>query len=561
MLINNGNNAKYQTQGHCTANLNEYAYPSAPEAKWYQWVVTISGTTVKMYINGVLVNTTSTYTSATFVTGRDFGIGALVNPSGVGVYNAPPALNYFKGKLDDVKIYNGALTDAQIFDTYVNDLKKPGSGNGLQLNRTNSITTDPYVNIGSGYDFRTEPFTYESWVKRDDLHTTVNNNGIAFFVAELTNGWGVGIGNSNTLFFTKVGINAVYATGTIADTNWHHVAVVYTGTQIQFYIDGIAAGVSPYTEDFFNSGGNYTIGARQTGGNSNGDQTINGMIDETRIWRNVALTQTQIRDWMCKKINSSHPAFANLFTYFRFDEGSSTATGGFNGKFGTLINTPALQTSGAALGDASAHDYVNATKSASINASSGEVFTATSTSGAPNGIQVYRVDGQPSVLTGTTGVGSNKKYFGVFQAGGTSPQYTAVYNYNGNAGVTTANESILRLFKRDNNAAASWSLLTTAANQAANTITVTGQSTEYILGTTGTALNGPINWTGNLSTTWENAANWEYDILPTASTDVIVSNGRPNYPVLNSNVSVRSVKVNPGSSMIIRTGFRLTVLR
>jgi hypothetical protein len=263
----------------------------------------------------------------------------------------------------------------------------------------------------------------------------------------------------------------------------------------------------------------------------------------------------------CKKINAIHPAFANLAAYFRFDEGTTNTTGGFAGNFGSLINSPTWQTSGAALGDASAHDYINVAKSASINASSGEVFTATSSSGTPNGIQVYRVDGQPSVLTGTTGVGSNKKYFGVFQVGGTLPQYTAVYNYNGNPGVTTANENILRLFRRNDNAAASWSLLTTPDNEPANTITVTGQSTEYILGTTGTALNGPVNWTGNVSTDWETAANWEYDILPNASTDVIVNSGRPFYPLLGSNVSVRSVKINPGSSMIIRTGFRLTVLK
>ncbi len=496
MLLNNVSNGKYQTQGHCNINLNEYTYSVAPENNWYNWVVTINGTTIKMFINGVLVNTTTSFTSPTTVLGKDFYIGTLINNNGIGRFN-PSGGYYFKGKLDDIKIYNGALTDAQIFDNYVSDVKKPGSGNGLQLTRTGDRATDPWVNIGSGYDFGTQPFTYETWVKRDDLHTTVNNFGVCLILSEPNNGWGVGIDNTNTLFFTKVGVNGSFSTGTITDTKWHHVAVVYTGTQIQFYIDGVAAGTNSYTDNF-NSGGNYTIGARQSFGNTNGDQTINGMIDETRIWKNVALTQTQIRDWMCKKITSAHPAYNNLFAYFRFDEGSSNVSGGFNGNFGTLLNTPTWQTSGASIGDASAHDYINPTKTTNISHPSGENFAVTSTTGSPAGLQVYRVDEQPNTLTGASGVGVNNKYFGVLQVGGTSPQYTAVYNYNGNPSVTPAVESQLRLNKRNDNAAISWTLMPDVANEPANTIAVTGQSTEYILG----RINGVLpvnllNFTGN----------------------------------------------------------------
>lgn len=438
---------------------------------WYYVVCTYDGTTQKLFVNGKL-------RAFNAISGS---FGAL-NTENLFIGKSNDASGYFvNGIIDDIKIYSTPLTEQSIFDSYVNDFRKPGSGNGLQLNRTNLLSTDPWLNIGSGYDFGAQPFTYETWVKRDDLHTTQNNFGVILIVSDPDNGWGVGIDNSNRLFFTKVGINGAFSTGTIADTKWHHVAVVYTGTQIQFYIDGIAAGVSSYTDNF-TSGGNYIIGARQSFGNSNGDQTINGMFDETKIWRNVALTQTQIRDWMCKKVTSSHPAYNNLFAYFRFDDNNGPVINGFGSKFGILNNSPLLQTSGAALGDATAHDFVNSTKTANISHSSGENFSVTSTSGSPSGIVVYRVDEQPNTLNNASGVGQNDKYFGVFQVGGTSPQYTAVYNYSGNPFVTPAIEPDLRLNKRTDNTSTTWTLMPDVADEPANTITVTGQNTEYILG-------------------------------------------------------------------------------
>jgi hypothetical protein len=385
---------------------------------------------------------------------------------------------------------------------------KPGSGNSIQLTGTGSISTSPYINIGSGFDFGTQPFTYETWIKRDVISSTLNNYGKILIVGDDNGSWGVGIFNDNTLYFTKVNFNAVASTGKIDDTKWHHVAVVYTGTQIQFYIDGVAAGNPAYTSTFTNTSGIYIIGPRQSFGNSNGDQTLDGQLDETRIWKNVALTQTQIKDWMCRKITSAHPEYANLFAYYQLDEGSGTTTSSIGGHDGTLVNNPMWKTSGASLGDASAYDYTNATKTVTLAASTGEKFTATSTSGNPAGIQVYRVDEQPNSLTGTTGVGDNDKYFGVFQIGGTTPQYTAVYDFAVNPYGNAYNHSTLRLFKRADNSVDTWDLINTLPDQIAKTITVAGQSTEYILGSVGSPLPVTLNSFSALKQSTSVFLNW-----------------------------------------------------
>ena len=78
------------------------------------------------------------------------------------------------------------------------------------------MTTSPYINVGSGFDFGTEPFTYETWVKRDTIETTLNNGGKALFVGDNDGSWGIGFDNNNILFFTKVGVNEVSSTGTVA---------------------------------------------------------------------------------------------------------------------------------------------------------------------------------------------------------------------------------------------------------------------------------------------------------------------------------------------------------
>ncbi len=70
-----------------------------------------------------------------------------------------------------------------------------------------------------------------------------------------------------------------------------------------------------------------------------------------------------------------------------------------------------------------------------------------------------------------------------------------------------------------------------------------------------------VLWQGNVSTSWENMANWSCGVLPDANTDVMVNPGKLNYPQVGSNSSIRSLKAAPGTSVTIKTGFNLTILK
>ncbi len=69
------------------------------------------------------------------------------------------------------------------------------------------------------------------------------------------------------------------------------------------------------------------------------------------------------------------------------------------------------------------------------------------------------------------------------------------------------------------------------------------------------------NWTGNASNTWENAANWSNNAVPSATSIIHIPAGRPRYPVVNVSTSVTSISFAPGTSVTIADGVILNVLK
>lgn len=350
--------------------------------------------------------------------------------------------------------------------------KSQGSGSALQFDGTNDYVVIPTISFNSSY-------TKEAWVfftgSNATFYNIVSGQNTAFWI----NGGFLSGGHLAT-GFTQVQDPTPFPTNV-----WTHVAITYDAgaNELRLYKNGILV-AGPVTP------GAFAEGQQQVGAYFDGSFYVFpwlGSIDEVRIW-DVALTQAEIRDYICRTVTNTHPQYANLLGYYKADEGSGLTLGdelGIND--GTLTNGPTWIISGASIGNASAHDYVNATKTASITfAGTGESLTATSTSGSPAAIHVYRVDAAPSNATGISGLGDNNKYFGVFQVGGTSPQYTAEYFYSNIP--LFPDETVVRLFKRTGNDAGSWVDASATQNTTANTMTVTGESTEYILGATGYSL-------------------------------------------------------------------------
>lgn len=68
---------------------------------------------------------------------------------------------------------------------------------------------------------------------------------------------------------------------------------------------------------------------------------------------------------------------------------------------------------------------------------------------------------------------------------------------------------------------------------------------------------GTIVWTGAVSTDWNDAGNWNCGGVPTITSEVLIQAGKPNYPVINTNVEIKKIKLDPGATVTTGTGFEL----
>ena len=72
-------------------------------------------------------------------------------------------------------------------------------------------------------------------------------------------------------------------------------------------------------------------------------------------------------------------------------------------------------------------------------------------------------------------------------------------------------------------------------------------------------LNNSIFWDGSTDTSWETASNWSTNELPTAAASIIVDDGMPNYPTVNSDASITSITLSSASSLTVDQSSSLTV--
>ncbi|MFC5469583.1 LamG-like jellyroll fold domain-containing protein [Cohnella suwonensis] len=288
--------------------------PALTTGVWKHIAVTLSGTTGKLYVDGVEVATNSGMTL------KPSSLGSTnQNYIGKSQYSDP----YLNGSVDDFRIYNRTLTAAEVsaiagpppsgfvanylFNETSGTTAADSSGNGktATLNGTaawaagksgNGLSlsgTSAYASLPTGIVGALNDFTVATWVK-------VNSS------ADWARIFDFGTGTTSYMFLTPKaggsGLRFAISTGgsgaeqqlnaaALTTGVWKHVAITLSGTTGKLYVDGVEAASNSSMTLKPSSLGNTNL--NYIGKSQYADPNLNGVIDDFRIY-NRALSASEI---------------------------------------------------------------------------------------------------------------------------------------------------------------------------------------------------------------------------------------------------------------------------
>jgi hypothetical protein len=271
-LTDQGNNSAKVTFGAAAGEV----LTSLAEPAWTEWNIPLSSFT------GVSL---AKVTSITIGMGPGTGSGQLF--------------------LDDIRLYPARTIPAPAapvlaaqwnFDNNATDSSGNGNNGTLNGGATYSATgkigaalsldgLDDYVDCGNGASLNiTDAITVAAWVKTADAGNAQHNP----FVSKGNRGYVLKHYVDNYIQFTVYDASAWHnANGPVVTTafnsDWHHVAGTFDGTQVKLYVDGKLVGSSLYSGAIATNTYNLNIGRNSEAT----DRLYYGLIDDVRIYHGV----------------------------------------------------------------------------------------------------------------------------------------------------------------------------------------------------------------------------------------------------------------------------------
>ena len=259
----------------------------------------------------------------------------------------------FDGKIDDVRIYDRALTAEEIRQLYnLTNLEeqvptkiqpskqKPTGPQWVLYQRPNAVANyalkfdglDDFVQVPRSESLEpNEEITVELWAFLDGGQSRnarlVRKAGAmapGYLLAADQTGDGtmqfrIDRGRGSVTRAADKQTNLAYA------GQWHHFAGVYSRTHAHFYIDGIEVSKIRHVGlKIYHSSVDLYIGH----GSYSSSEHFKGAIDEVRIW-SIARSQVDIQKDMYRTLNGSE---SGLVGYWKFDEGEGDTVQDSSGK-------------------------------------------------------------------------------------------------------------------------------------------------------------------------------------------------------------------------------------
>lgn len=380
-------------KGTETTSFIEFAVPLLNT--WYHIVITRSGTTGKLYINGVLEDSVSHSNWATPLDSQ-FLIGSfragIFPMSGVidqfFVWNAELTIDQIQGlyhnsnkfhPLNNHKNYdksgvldlslefgegsgtsaldksdnknNGTLTNGT---TWTTDVAPITSTSWFDRNSLSFDGTNDYVDIGTSFGaIGTSPTTISAWIKIAD------NDQIQAIMSTRSSGagWSLDVNTGASGFTNLTFYNDTSNTGIRSEfaiyNEWVHIVLVRNGTaNNKLYVNGVSQTLTLNDENLTDPGGSFncTIGAIWDG--ASWYRVLNGNVSQVGMW-NSALTQSEVttiynsgNPFDLNYNSGNYTSSDNLVGYWQFNENTGNTLYDYsgNGHNGTLTNGPTYST-------------------------------------------------------------------------------------------------------------------------------------------------------------------------------------------------------------------------
>ncbi len=325
LYLTTGNKLNY----HDGSSGNVATNATFTDGSWH-YVVYVSQSNVshQLYVDGIL-DKNDTSTALVLNSTQPMQIGADLS---LGV-----AAVFFKGQIDEARVYNRALSAAEVKNLYdstrkmfvnmpQNNLLTDGlvgywSFNGKDMSGTTAydrsgsgnngtLTSGPTVTpgiVGQALDFdgsndwvsagdpasgvldfgASQDFSYSAWFKTDN--TAATGVVLAKNLASSGPGYGSRVSTTATCWVGNGTSTVEPGGGTIIAGNWHFLTCTRSGATVTTYVDGISVNTGSMSSDLSSANG-LEFGSRNLGNT----QFLNGSIDEVRIY-NRALSAGEVK--------------------------------------------------------------------------------------------------------------------------------------------------------------------------------------------------------------------------------------------------------------------------
>jgi hypothetical protein len=286
--------------------------------------------------------------------------------------------NYFKGLIDDVRIYDATLKSSDIENIYdqtrttenqsisiwnfnentgTTAYDSYGSNDGAIYDATWTVGTNEsalyfdgvndYVEVADHPTLNPQEITLMAWVKHD---STTDHRAIIDKRDSVDDGYNLYISPSGNSWM-RINGNTLTGTSAIDDDAWHHVVGTYDGSELKIFVDGIEESSTVIGGETIDTTNPLRIGLAR-----DNSFDFNGIIDDVRIY-NYALSNQEI----VSIYDSTKPSEDILLSIWRFNENTGTiAYDSAGDNHGTINGATWIQgINGSALSFDGDMDYVS----------------------------------------------------------------------------------------------------------------------------------------------------------------------------------------------------------